>query len=77
MRRKRGNGCERRVVIVWREPTWTELLAEWARRREQCRADIEEAKRRGDLTAYRELKRRWACFYAKDYYRDEGPPPAT
>ena len=48
-----------------------------ARRREQCRADIAEARRLGDLTVYRELKRTWARFHAKDYYRDRGPPPAA
>jgi len=77
MRRNRCKGSERWVVFLGREPTLVELLAEWARRRKQCRANLAEAKRRGDLTAYRELKRTWARFYAKDYHRDHDPPPAA
>jgi hypothetical protein len=71
----RRKGGERWVGFAWREPTLAELLAEWVRRREQCRADIAEAKRRGDLTAYRQLERTWARFHAKDYHRD--PPLAA
>jgi len=37
-----------------------------------------EARKAGDLVAYRDLRRRWDRYYAVDYDRsDRGPPPAA
>ena len=72
MQRKRGG----RVLVVFREPTRAELLAEWRRRREACRADIAAAKAAGDFVAYRELKR-WDRYYAKDCDAHGGGPSAA
>jgi hypothetical protein len=37
-----------------------------------------EARKAGDFVAYRDLRRQWDRYYAKDYDRpDRGPPSAA
>ena len=57
------------------EERWRALLwDEWRRRKAQCAADLEAAKERGDLAAYRRLLAQWRRYYTRP---DRGPRPAA
>jgi|SRR5215471_3124785 len=68
---KNGKNGGPPLLVVFREPTRAELLAEWRRRRAQCASDMAEARKAGDFVAYRDLRRRWDRYYAKDYDRPD------
>lgn len=51
-----------------------ELRAEWQRRREQCAADLEQARELGDLAEYRRLRQHWQRYYTPAAENGELPP---
>jgi hypothetical protein len=66
------------TLIIFRQPTRAELLAEWRRRRAQCASDMAEASKAGDFVTYRDLRTQWDRYYVKDYDRpDPGPLSAA
>jgi hypothetical protein len=65
-----------RVELARREQFKAELLAEWQRRRDQLLDGLCEARVRGDLTRYRQLRRRWNRFYVTVPDAEDEPPVA-
>jgi len=64
MRRRDDPGTEE---ARWRVLLWDE----WRRRKARCAADLEEARKSGDLTTYRTLLARWRRYYSRP---DRGRP---
>ena len=54
-------------LALFVQPTRAELLAEWRRRRELCRVEMIPGMAAGDLDRYREARRQWARWCAKNY----------